>query len=139
MVRTLLGRLVLPLVALAVMVAGFDAEAAHRRNRRSACCEPCCEVVYEPACPAPCRTVVVDPCPPVDCCAPRHVHHAHVHHAHVVVEQEVIVAPARCCASATPVRVIGETLVVTSEAPRATTAAPSSGRVVATPVSRSVR
>ena len=134
MVKTLLGRLVLPLVALAVVVAGFDAEAACRRNRRSACCEPCCEVVYEPACPAPCRTVVVNPCPPVDCCAPRHVHHAHV-----MVEQEVIVAPARCCASATPVRVIGETLVVTNETPRATTAAPGSGRVVATTVSRSVR
>jgi hypothetical protein len=61
-----------------------------------------------------------------------------VHHAQVVVVEEVIAAPARCCASAAPVRVIGETIVATgpSWTPEA---APARGRLVATTVSRSVR
>lgn len=131
MVRTMLGRLVLPLVAAAAMLAGFDAEAGCCRSRRAACCEPCCPVVYETVCPAPCRPVCADPCATVTYAAPRH--------AHVVIEEEVIVAPARCCASATPARVIGETIIVADSPSRTPRETPARGRLAVTTVSRSVR
>lgn len=54
---------------LSIAVAACDAEAAHGRRHRRACCyDPCCRpVVYEPAC---CETVVsVEPAC-TTCCDP---------------------------------------------------------------------
>ena len=65
------------LTCLAVIGAGWDAEAGWRRHhhRRAACCEPvCCEpVVYETVCCEPvretvcCDTVIVVPA--IACCS----------------------------------------------------------------------
>ena len=141
MVRNVLVRLLCPIVGIAAAVAGWDAEAGHRRSRHASCCEPCCEVVYEtarpacptvcaPACPAPACPA---PCAPVTCCAPRHVHYAQV-----VIEQEVIVPAASCCAAVTPSPVIVGTVVVRESM---ATPAPTAqrGRLIAAPVSRRLR
>lgn len=133
MVRSLIVRLVCPIVGVAAAFAGWDAEACCHRSRRAACCEParevevvyetvrpaCCPTVCEPACPAPCA--------PVTCCEPRHVHHAHV-----VIGEEIVVPAARCCAAVTTV--IEGVVVADAPAP-----APSRGRVIAAPVSRRLR
>ncbi len=65
------------LTCMAVVGAGWDAEAGWRRHhhRRTACCEPvccepvCCEPVYEPVCCEPVReTVCCEPIRKTACC-----------------------------------------------------------------------
>jgi len=81
-------RLVGVLTCMAVIGAGWDAEAGWRRHhhRRAACCEPvCCEPVYqsvyEPVCCEPVRETA--------CCEPV---------VETVCCETVIVAPAsNCC------------------------------------------
>jgi hypothetical protein len=73
------------LAGMAVIGAGWDAEAGWRRHhhRRAACCEPvCCEpvTVYEPAC--------CEPAPEPACCPPVR---------ETVCCETVIVAPAMPC------------------------------------------
>ncbi len=74
------------LTCLAVIGAGWDAEAGWRRHhhRRAACCEPvCCEpVVYE--------TVCCEPAPAPICCEPVR---------ETVCCDTVIVVPAIACCS----------------------------------------
>ena len=71
------------LTCMAVVGAGWDAEAGWRRHhhRRAACCEPvCCEPVYEPVCCEPVReTVCCEPIRETVCC------------------ETVIVSPATTC------------------------------------------
>ena len=71
------------LTCMAVIGAGWDAEAGWRRHhhRRAACCEPvCCEPVYQPVCCEPVREAV--------CCEPS---------VETVCCETVIMAPVSTC------------------------------------------
>ena len=80
-------RLLGAFVCVAVVSAGWDAEAAHWRHRR--CCAPAC--CYDPCCTPVYETVVTPSCcgTVASCCAP--VSYTVVH--------EAVIAPAACCAS----------------------------------------
>lgn len=86
-------RLLGAFVCLAVVSAGWDAEAAHWRHRR--CCAPAC--CYDPCCTPVCETVYTPSCctPVASCCAPA---------VSYTVVREAVIAPAACCASTTAVQ-----------------------------------
>jgi len=82
-------RLLGAVVCVAVVSAGWDAEAAHRHRR---CCAPSC--CYDPCCTPVCETVVTPSCcttPIASCCAP----------VSYTVVREAVIVPAACCAATT--------------------------------------
>lgn len=91
MIGKMFVRLLGAVVCVAVVSAGWDAEAAHRHRRCCApsCCTPVCS--YDPCCTPVCETVYTPSCcnAVVSCCAP----------VSYTVVREAVIAPAACCAS----------------------------------------
>ena len=107
MTRKICIRLIGTLTCIAMVAAGWDAEAGWRRHHRHAsnCCEPVCDPCCAPAWVPVCETACNPCCEPV--CVTRYVE------------------PATCCRSGWVSTVIEETVIVPSRSC-------CDGRVVAT-------